>query len=122
MIGRDQTEMGIHIGLDIGAISLKLAALGNRKTVSCSGSLRGEAVVSADQWKRCGWQALPLLLSEYRRIAGSPIQSTYDMLQEIYDSIPEEQIRASASPAPAAAPSPGFWASTSRTSSRPSRG
>jgi predicted CoA-substrate-specific enzyme activase len=34
----------------------------------------------------------PLVLSEYRRISGSPIQSTYDLLQELYEIIPEVRV------------------------------
>jgi len=36
--------------------------------------------------------ARPLVLSEYRRIAGIPIQSTYDLLQEFYEIVPETQV------------------------------
>ena len=34
----------------------------------------------------------PLLLSDYRRISGSPIQSTYDLLRELYEIIPEDRV------------------------------
>ena len=34
----------------------------------------------------------PLVLSDYRRIAGSPIQSTYDLLQEFYEAVPENHV------------------------------
>jgi len=85
--------MGIQIGLDIGAISLKLAALGKPED-------RGELVrlctekpaFRLTEWKRKDGEVWPLVLSEYRRIAGSPIQSTYDLLQDLYETIPEEQI------------------------------
>ena len=43
-------------------------------------------------WEAPGGKRLPLVLSEYRRIAGSPIQSTYDLLQELYDDVPETLI------------------------------
>ena len=32
------------------------------------------------------------MLSEYRRIAGSPIQSTYDLLHEFYEAVPEDRV------------------------------
>ena len=32
------------------------------------------------------------MLSDYRRIAGSPIQSTYDLLQEFYETVPEDRV------------------------------
>ncbi len=85
--------MSINIGLDIGAISLKLAALGKPED-------RGvfEALCTAKpgfrlmEWDAPGGSRLPLLLSDYRRIAGSPIQSTFDLLQEFYEEVPELRV------------------------------
>jgi len=79
--------MGINIGLDIGSISLKLAALGRPADrgileTLCAGA-RPFRMVSAEP---------PLVLSDYRRIAGSPIQATYDLLQEFYDIVPEARV------------------------------
>ncbi len=80
--------MGINIGLDIGAISLKLAALGkpaDRATLEAVRMARPEfRLISLDD--------RPLLLSDYRRISGSPIQSTYDLLHELYEIIPEGRV------------------------------
>src|SRR5262249_34254861 len=80
--------MGINIGLDIGAISLKLAALGKPADRPIL-----EALCAARPDFRLGTlDGRPLLLSGYRRIAGSPIQSTYDLLQEFYDTVPEDRV------------------------------
>jgi predicted CoA-substrate-specific enzyme activase len=79
--------MGINIGLDIGAISLKLAALGR---TADRGIL--EALCAAGRPFRMASAEPPLALSHYRRIAGSPIQSTYDLLQEFYDVVPEARV------------------------------
>src|SRR5664279_2335724 len=80
--------MGINIGLDIGAISLKLAALGkpaDRATLEQVGAAHREfRLISLD--------GRPLLLSDYRRISGSPIQSTYDLLREFYEVVPENRV------------------------------
>src|SRR5664279_3128323 len=80
--------MGINIGLDIGAISLKLAALGkpaDRATL--------EGVCAAHpEFRLISLDDRPLLLSDYRRISGSPIQSTYDLLRELYEIIPEDRV------------------------------
>src|ERR1035437_2492196 len=80
--------MGINIGLDIGAISLKLAALGkpaDRATL--------EAVCAArPEFRLISLGDRPLQLSDYRRISGSPIQSTYDLLRELYEIIPEDLV------------------------------
>src|SRR3954469_22212806 len=80
--------MGINIGLDIGAISLKLAALGkpaDRATLEtlCTAHPEFRLIALDDR---------PLLLSDYRRISGSPIQSTYDLLRELYEVIPEDRV------------------------------
>jgi predicted CoA-substrate-specific enzyme activase len=80
--------MGINIGLDIGAISLKLAALGNAQDRPALDSL----CVAHPQFRLSDLNGTPLVLSDYRRIAGSPIQSTYDLLQEFYETIPEDRI------------------------------
>ena len=79
--------MGINIGLDIGAISLKLAALGQPEDRSLLVSLCKEKPC----FRLTEWDT-PLVLSDYRRIAGSPIQSTFDLLQEFYEVIPEKKI------------------------------
>jgi predicted CoA-substrate-specific enzyme activase len=80
--------MGINIGLDIGAISLKLAALGkpaDRATLEsvCAAHTEFRLISLGDH---------PLLLSDYRRISGSPIQSTYDLLRELYEIVPEDRV------------------------------
>jgi predicted CoA-substrate-specific enzyme activase len=81
-------EMGINLGLDIGAISLKLAALGKP---SDRAMLQALCVVNP-QFRLTSLDDRPLVLSEYLRIAGSPIQSTYDLLQELYAVIPEDRV------------------------------
>ena len=77
--------MGINIGLDIGAISLKLAALGAPGDRPLLQSL----CAAHPEFRMTALGDRPLVLSDYRRIAGSPIQSTYDLLRELYDIVPE---------------------------------
>ncbi|MGD0199544.1 MAG: acyl-CoA dehydratase activase [Bryobacteraceae bacterium] len=85
--------MGVNIGLDIGAISLKLAALGKPEDRAILESLCAKnRAFRLASWEAPGGKRSPLVLSEYRRIAGSPIQSTFDLLQEFYDAVPEERI------------------------------
>jgi predicted CoA-substrate-specific enzyme activase len=80
--------MAINIGLDIGAISLKLAALGKASDRSTL-----ESVCAAHpEFRLMTLEDHPLLLSDYRRISGSPIQSTYDLLRELYEVIPEDRV------------------------------
>jgi predicted CoA-substrate-specific enzyme activase len=81
-------KMAINLGLDIGAISLKLAAFG---TPADRPAL--DALCDANPDFRTGaLNGLPLVLSGYRRISGSPIQSTYDLLRDFYAAVPEQQI------------------------------
>lgn len=85
--------MGVNIGLDIGAISLKLAALGDPADRALLAALcQGQPQFRLLEWRRADGAVWPLVLSGYRRIAGSPIQSTYDLLQEFYESVPERRI------------------------------
>ena len=80
--------MGINLGLDIGAISLKLAALGKPGDRAILLAL----CESHPQFRLTELSGAPLVLSDYRRISGSPIQSTYDLLREFYETIPEDRI------------------------------
>ncbi len=80
--------MSVNIGLDIGAISLKLAALGKPDDRPMLASL----CEARPDFRLLDWNGQPLVISDYRRIAGSPIQSTYDLLHELYESVPETRI------------------------------
>jgi len=80
--------MGINLGLDIGAISLKLAALGKRG----DRAILQELCESHPQFRLTELAGDPLVLSDYRRIAGSPIQSTYDLLREFYETVAEHRV------------------------------
>ncbi len=80
--------MGINIGLDIGAISLKLAALGKPQDRPVLESL----CAARPDFRLAELDGAPLALSGYRRIAGSPIQSTYDLLQEFHETVPAERV------------------------------
>lgn len=77
--------MAINIGIDIGAISLKLAALGAPGDRALLQSL----CAANPAFSLREIDGHPVALSDYRRIAGSPIQSTYDLLHEVYQTVPE---------------------------------
>jgi len=86
--------MSINIGLDIGAVSLKLAAMGTSDDTP-----RLQALTAANpEFFASKYPAgsafadRPLVLSKYRRIQGSPIQSTFDLLKELYEHVPEETV------------------------------
>ncbi len=86
--------MSINIGLDIGAVSLKLAAMG-----TADDAPRLQALTAANPEffpatfpAETTFASRPLVLSKYRRIQGSPIQSTFDLLKELYEHVPEETV------------------------------
>jgi predicted CoA-substrate-specific enzyme activase len=86
--------MSINIGLDIGAVSLKLAVIGGPDEGSRFRNLAEKSptfypVVFPDSSPFAG---RALVLSQYRRLQGSPIQSTFDLLKELYDYLPEENV------------------------------
>jgi predicted CoA-substrate-specific enzyme activase len=80
--------------LDIGAVSLKLAAIGGPDDGPRFRTLTEKSptfyATSFPESSPFGNRAL--VLSRYRRLQGSPIQSTFDLLKELYDFLPEEDV------------------------------
>jgi predicted CoA-substrate-specific enzyme activase len=86
--------MSINIGLDIGAVSLKLAAIGGPDDGPRFHALtqKSETFYAASFPGSSPFAGRSLVLSRYRRLQGSPIQSTFDLLKELYDFLPEEDV------------------------------
>jgi predicted CoA-substrate-specific enzyme activase len=86
--------MSINIGLDIGAVSLKLAAIGAAGDKALLDSLteRSESFFAAEFPASSPFAGRPLVLSRYRKLQGSPIQSTFDLLKELYEDVPEQSV------------------------------
>jgi predicted CoA-substrate-specific enzyme activase len=86
--------MSVNIGIDIGAVSLKLAAIGTSADALLFQSLsqKRENFFASQFPAAAAWAARPLVLSRYRRIQGSPIQSTFDLLREFYETVPEQAV------------------------------
>jgi predicted CoA-substrate-specific enzyme activase len=87
--------MSVNIGLDIGAVSLKLAAIGTPGDTGLFQSLAREKDASFFPGHfpvASAWAERQLVLSRYRRIQGSPIQSTFDLLKEFYECVPEQAV------------------------------
>lgn len=80
--------MGINLGLDIGAISLKFAALGKRGDLPVLEAL----CATHREFRLTDLRGAPLVLSDYRRIAGSPIEVTYELLRQFYEVVPEDRV------------------------------
>jgi len=86
--------MSTNIGLDIGAVSLKLAAIGAAEDKLLLDSLteRPDSFFAAEFPASGPFAGRPLVLSRYRKIQGSPIQSTFDLLKEFYEHVPEQNV------------------------------
>ncbi|MGA2116794.1 MAG: hypothetical protein ABSH56_18805 [Bryobacteraceae bacterium] len=83
-----QATMSVNIGLDVGAVSVKLAALGQPGDLPLLASL----CTRNPAFRLLDWGSRPLVISPYRRVAGSPMQSVYDLLREVYETIPESEV------------------------------
>ena len=86
--------MSINIGLDIGAVSLKVAAIGTEEDKPFFDSLteRSESFFAREFPASSRFAGRPLVLSRYRKLQGSPIQSTFDLLKELYEHVPEQRV------------------------------
>jgi predicted CoA-substrate-specific enzyme activase len=78
----------IVLGIDVGAISVKVAVLGDQAEEEalvrlCSNGSNYELVQELSPERGI------LAVSKYRRIVGEPVQTTYELLRELYEYVPE---------------------------------
>jgi predicted CoA-substrate-specific enzyme activase len=87
--------MAINIGLDIGAISLKLAVVGQAEDTSLLDALAGgSSPFFAGRFPEDSpFASYPLVLSNYRRTQGNPVQSTYSLLRELFNNLSADQVK-----------------------------
>jgi predicted CoA-substrate-specific enzyme activase len=77
--------VAINVGLDIGSGGLKLAAIGSADDLP-----QLEALCSSGQgFRLVRGTGDPVVISEYHRIVGSPIQTTYNVLSAFHEVVPE---------------------------------
>jgi predicted CoA-substrate-specific enzyme activase len=81
--------MSINLGLDIGSVSLKLAAVGRPEDTALLADLVRQSPAFRDVSGEARGIGGPLVISEYRRILGSPIQAAFDLLKEFHEIVPE---------------------------------
>jgi len=76
-----------NLGVDIGSISVKIAAIGDEEDLELFEKIDMESpnfhIVKNDKFSK------PILLSEYRYIKGEPIKVTYEFLKELQDYLPK---------------------------------
>ncbi len=87
--------MGTILGLDIGAVSLKLAAIGDAGDQQLFGALNGKSTdfFTAIFPHPSPFAPRPLLLSRYRRTEGNPCQSVAEILEEFHALIPRDHVK-----------------------------
>lgn len=82
--------MPISVGLDIGAVSLKLAAVGRAEDGdSIRAAARNSETFFTSRFPESGaLKSCWLILSRYRRIQGSPAQSAFSLLEDFLAAVP----------------------------------
>jgi predicted CoA-substrate-specific enzyme activase len=86
--------MGLFLGIDVGAVSLKMAVLADEPSVetlrrAASGDLfhvpSGEELTDPDLSSR-------VLVTHYARIKGNPVQATWELLRRVVETFPRGEI------------------------------
>jgi predicted CoA-substrate-specific enzyme activase len=80
--------VSINLGVDIGAVSIKLAALGT----AVDRPLLAGLCASNARFRLVEASSVPLVVSDYARILGSPIEAAYELLRAFYAAVPEERV------------------------------
>ena len=84
--------MRISLGLDVGSVSVKLAALGAPEHFSLFERLAANHSSFFIPQHRHGVADRPILLSRYRRLQGNPMRASSDLLQEFREAAGEERV------------------------------
>ncbi len=88
--------MGIFLGIDIGTVSVKIAALKDEHTSNIHwNSIRKANLFNQFPNDKFITKKLSsnLLVSKYQRISGNPLHGTYNLLKSIFKVIPSDQIK-----------------------------
>ncbi len=86
--------MGISLGIDVGAVSVKLAALGAPEDSTALARLAevSSAFFFPELPRINGLAERPVLFSTYRRLQGNPVQAASELLREFCQVVPEAAI------------------------------
>ncbi len=85
----------INIGIDVGAISVKIAALGDEEDRELFEKIasESESFFTIDNSNKSPYlKDKYIIVSKYKRIKGMPVHSTYELLNELFSYIPKERI------------------------------
>ncbi|MBD3184571.1 hypothetical protein GF312_19980 [Candidatus Poribacteria bacterium] len=86
----------IDIGIDIGSVSVKVAAVSDKedKELLKKFAAESESFFTIESENNSSLlDGMSVVVSNYKRIRGMPVQSTYELLDELYKYIPEDTIR-----------------------------
>ncbi|MGQ9609771.1 MAG: acyl-CoA dehydratase activase [bacterium] len=86
----------IDIGIDVGAISAKVAVLGDENDRELFEKIASESenFFSIDYGNKSPYMKDKyVLVSKYKRVKGMPVHSTYELLNELFSYISKEKIR-----------------------------
>ena len=88
--------MSLSLGIDVGAVSVKLAALGQNSDHALLEQLADASptffLPRLPPTSRLG--EVGVALSTYRRVSGNPLQATSDLIREFYKVVPQDAIAA----------------------------
>jgi len=86
--------VSISVGIDVGAVSVKLAALGAREDHSLLARLaEGKSAFTLPSMPGTNaFAGRPVAISAYRRIQGNPLQAASDLLREFCEVVPQNEI------------------------------
>jgi len=87
----------INIGIDVGAISVKIAAIGegeSDKELLSKIASENDGFFHVDDNGSSLLNGKYILVSKYRRIRSMPVHSTYELLDELCKHVPEDRIGA----------------------------
>jgi predicted CoA-substrate-specific enzyme activase len=85
--------VALLVGLDVGSISIKLAALSTRPgNGACQVIGRDSGTFWQAPQEVEGRLGAPILLSRYRRTLGNPLQAANELVEELHLHMPHEQI------------------------------
>ncbi len=87
--------MALSVGIDIGAVSLKLAIVGDKEDKELLKKIveNSEFFEFVDEEKCKSKDLRPIIISEYIRTKGKPFQKAFEILKELVDIVPFEKIK-----------------------------
>ena len=87
--------MGMFLGIDVGTVSLKLAIVGDegsRDSLHRAATDHGLFYRPSDEELTNPDLASRILVTHYARIKGNPVQSTWELLRRVLETVPAGEV------------------------------